>query len=514
MSWNFERSKCRVQAERERVESAGISVVPMTRQMDFSNLSPTEARLVTGIHVYADITNWHDLLLDPALRRDGHRRLYRTLNITRRELRRITQSIFGGSKIQVQGGRFHALFFRPYNDPSQMAGTAICAALSMKEALTSAFAEIFERYPPLIPAIGLEYGKCLVANIGFRGDRELISIGDAANLAAKMLQGGERRITVGPALYERLSAEDRDLFDPDGSFYRLNCDNPTDAQQLVRAAGWDWSLQSSARAIQNDKDNFPLSDITVESARQKIDLDRLGPTTAKSCTAATIFADIDGYTSAVEALGDDVVELGRAALALHLFRYELRQVVEQDFPGIALQHQGDRLQAIVHATGESDEDVMRTAVEMGIAINSSVEEILNNYHAIVGPFHVSIGCSVGQTLIGMLGTKGDRDPVALGMGVTEAEEIQTALPGRCFGVPAQVRNEIDDEAIAREFEWDDSSRCYVAHDLTLCNLEDASDARALSNSRSFGYSTTRTIVSGAPLLAGTVPLKVTRPYCE
>ncbi len=513
MGWNFERSKCRVQAERQRVESAGISVVPLTRQMDFSNLSPIDARLVTGIHLYADITNWQALLLEPALRRDDYRRLYRTLNITRRELRRITQSVFGGDKIQVQGSRFHALFFRPYNDPSQLASTALRAALAMHEALTSAFGEVFDQYPPLAPAIGLDYGQCLVANIGIRGDRELISIGNAANLAAKMLRGGESHITVGPALYENLSAEDRDFFEPDGGFYRLDCDDLTDVQQLVRAAGWDWSRRSSVSAIQEDKDNFPLSDISVESVRQRIDLNRLGPTTAKSCAAATLFADISGYTKAVEALDGDITELGKAALALHLLRYELRQVVEQDFLGIALQHQGDRLQAIVHGTGESDEEVMQAAVDIGVAINSSVEEIMNNFHPIIGRFHVSIGCSFGQTLIGMLGTKGDRDPVAVGMGVTKAEEIQTALPGRSFGIAKQVLDAIEDEIIAEAFQWDDNLQCYIARDLTLRGLEDISDARALSSCKLAGYSRAGTIVAGAPALAGALPLKVTRPYC-
>src|SRR5689334_12710421 len=106
MSWNLERSKERIAAERKRVEKVGITVKPLTREMDLSSLSPTDARLVSGVHLYADLTNLYEILLDPVQRRDDYRRVYRTLHLTRRELRRILQSVFCGDKIQVQGGKF------------------------------------------------------------------------------------------------------------------------------------------------------------------------------------------------------------------------------------------------------------------------------------------------------------------------------------------------------------------------------------------------------------------------
>src|SRR5262245_20712211 len=131
MSWDFERSKNRVGAERKRIEKAGVSVRPLTREMNLYNLSPTDARLVNGVHLYADITNLDALLQDPTQRRDEYRRIYRTLHLTQRELRRILQSLFCGDKIQVQGAKFHGLLFRPYDDPETMARNAILAGLTM-----------------------------------------------------------------------------------------------------------------------------------------------------------------------------------------------------------------------------------------------------------------------------------------------------------------------------------------------------------------------------------------------
>src|ERR1022692_4901576 len=131
MAWDHERSATRLRAEWKRIKEAGITVKPLTREMDLTNLSPSDTRLVIGVHLYADIVNLDEILTDPLQRREDYRRVYRTLHLTRVELRRILQSVFDGDKIQVQGGKFHGLIFRPYNDPETMASDAIMAGLAI-----------------------------------------------------------------------------------------------------------------------------------------------------------------------------------------------------------------------------------------------------------------------------------------------------------------------------------------------------------------------------------------------
>src|SRR5947207_1346264 len=58
MSWNYEKSRARLKDEWRRINEAGVTVKPLTREMDLSNLSPTDARLVTGVHLYADTQTW------------------------------------------------------------------------------------------------------------------------------------------------------------------------------------------------------------------------------------------------------------------------------------------------------------------------------------------------------------------------------------------------------------------------------------------------------------------------
>jgi class 3 adenylate cyclase len=516
MAWNHERSTNRLREEAKRVAKAGITVKPLTREMNLANLSTTDTRLVTGVHLYADIRNLDALLDDLVLRRDNYKRLYRTLHLTRRELRRILQPIFGGDKIQVQGTKFHGLLFRPYNDPELMARDAIRAGMAMYSALTEAFSSVCPTYPALIPAIGIDYGECLIANIGIRGDRELISIGNAANNAAKILVDGNDAITIGSALYEHLSDDDQARFTAAGNNYRLDCTTIEDLEETVREEGAEWTIQSSINHLSDDKDALPLDDINIEEAREIIDITRLGKNHAKTVPAASIFVDIDGYTSLVESLNGDTDELAKAVQVLHLFRYELQQVTENDHHGITIQHQGDRLQALFHAPDDDDETVMDYAANLCTAYNSSVEAVINQHHDILGKLHVAIGCAFGHALVGMLGVSGDRDPVCIGHATLRAENVQLAMKGNQLGVIKPVYEAISDDIIADEFTWNAAADCYEADGITFAKIgeaEDAKDAKAYATATTASYTTKGAIIVGTRATAQTIPLKITRPYC-
>jgi class 3 adenylate cyclase len=511
MSWNFENSSKRLKEEWRRLEQAGITVTPLTREMDLSGLSLTDARLVTGVHLYADIRNLDDLLMDPKQRRDDYRRVYRTLQLTRVEIRRIIQSVFGGDKIQVQGPKFHGLLFRPYNDPEAMADDAILAGLAIYAALTEAFSSVFDHYPALVPTIGIDFGDCLVANIGVRGDRELISIGNAANNAAKIMRGGDHAITVGKNLYDHLDDEKQGWFFKCGKSYRLNCADVEDIDSLVKEEGFKWSTASSANKFQEGKDALPLADIAVEDAREQIALERLSPTCAKRVPAASVFVDIDGYTKLVSDLDGDTEELARAVQVLHLFRYELRHVTENDMGGIALQHQGDRLQALLHDPSLADEDVMEHAVDLCIAYNSSVEEVINKNHDILGQLHVAIGCAFGKTLVGKLGVKGDRDPVCIGDATQHAEQLQLAMAGNHLAITEELHDAITDEEVADLFTHNKEQSFYEATNLTELSIEETADTNAYATAKTASYTSAGTISIGS---SSATPLKVTRPYAE
>jgi class 3 adenylate cyclase len=511
VGWNYERSKKRLANEATRLENAGLTVTRLTRAMDLSNLATTDTRLITGVHLYADIVNLDQLLLDPVQQRDDYRRIYRTLHLTRRELRRIIHSVFAGDKIQVQGPKFHGLLFRPYGDPETMATDAIMAALTAHAALTSAFSAIFPAYPELIPAIGLDLGDCLVANIGMRNDRELISVGNAANNAAKILR--ENRISVGTALYDALPTDIQNWFTKNGTEYRLDPSTIEDIEALIKDEGYSWTLQSSVNNYATEADNLPLSNISIEDVREKIDVERLGPSRAKTCNAASIFVDLDGYTKLVNDLDGDTDALVQAVKLLHLFRYELRQVTENDYDGISLQHQGDRLQALYHDPKSHDnDDVREAAVDLAIAYNSSVEEVINVHHNdIVGKVHVAIGSAFGKALVGKLGVKGDMDPVCIGKATFNAETLQLGVHGNALAITSRMHEAITDDTTADQFTKQHEGH-YEATGITFLALDDAEDTKEAKTATAAAYTSAGAITMALRAPRASAPLHITRPY--
>src|ERR1017187_9390339 len=105
--WNFDESKKRTSKQRELLEKTEISIKRLTREMDLTNLSPCDVRIVHGAHLYLGITNFRDVVESSTLRREDFKPLHRYMHVLRVELRRIAQQVFDGDKIQVQGDKFH-----------------------------------------------------------------------------------------------------------------------------------------------------------------------------------------------------------------------------------------------------------------------------------------------------------------------------------------------------------------------------------------------------------------------
>jgi hypothetical protein len=470
MQWDIERSKERLQQERARIEKVGLTISRLTREMDLANLSPTDARIVHGTHLYCHISNFGEVLDSPLMRQDDFKRLHRLLHVLRIEQRYTLQQLFGGDKIQVQGPKFHGLMYRPYDDDPALAWKAVLAALALNLIVRDAIPVVWPDYPTLQPATGIDIGDCLVANIGAKGDRELISVGSAANYAAKILEGNDA-ITVGPKLWANLSKDQQALFFQAGNSYVLNESAIEDHEEVIRQNSYAFSVQGAADRMQEIVDSLPLREIDSSDARVRIDFSLLGPRTMKTCSGVALFVDVDKYTSTIDALLGDEDQLGKAVQWLHLFRYEMHRLTT-DKDAAAVQHQGDRLQALSHLPYGDDAEAMRAAIELCIDYNSSVEEVLNVDHAILGALQVSIGASFGPTVAIRSGIRGDLDSSCLSKHISDAEHWQISGVGGEIAISSTMYDAIEDEVIRDQFVYNKARSCYVAKNLTWTKIAD------------------------------------------
>ena len=309
--------------EWSRLQDAGITVSKLTREMDLSNLSPTEARTVHGCHLYCHAVNFAEALDDPLLSRDNFKRLHRYLHVLRVEQRRIIQSVFDGDKVQVQGPKFHGLLYKPYDDDTELAWRAVLAGIALTLTTQMALAKVFPDYTLLIPSVGIALGDCVVANIGARGERELISVGAAANYAAKIL-GVKYGLTIDSTLWDALAEGRQKLFIAKDAVYYINWSEIGDAEDLLSESGFTWTIEDSVRRMEEVRDGLPLDDINSSEAQVQIDFATLGPKTMKVCEGASLFVDVDGYTNAIDCIDynssmEDVLNADYATLGkLHV----------------------------------------------------------------------------------------------------------------------------------------------------------------------------------------------------
>lgn len=504
------------QKQRARVEAVGHSQNrghhrgALNTEMDLSNLSATDVRIVHGAHFYLDVTNARQLVESTVLRREDFKPLHRYMHVLRIELRRIVQQVFDGDKIQVQGPKFHGLLYKPYDDDKALAWHAVLIGIALTETVRTSLPEVFSEYPSMTPTVGIALGDTIVANIGARGNRELISIGSAANHAAKIL-GAPNALTVTADLWSALSEERRELFAEDGDNYKL--DWSLAGAGTVREEGFQWSAEDSAERMQESVDALPLSEIESHGTRSRIDLEELGPRHFKTCMAGTIFVDIDGYTALIDSKMDDEDELKKAVKLLQLFRHELHCVTTDDFDGVTIQHQGDRLQAIVHLPADDDDRIREKLAELCISCNSSVEQVLNEDYVVFDKYHVAIGASFGKTVVVRSGTKGDLDAGCFGDAVLNAEALQMLCQGGEMRISKDVFASITDEGVRGFFEFNSEEDCYKAIGLTWSKIDDAETRKRFAAKAGVGFNTvTRQIDDrGRP---NVVPVKNTRNCCR
>jgi acetate kinase len=145
--WDRDKSSERVSKQWDTLKTEDITVERLTREMDLSNLSATDVRIVHGAHFYLDVTNARQLVESTVLRREDFKPLHRYMHVLRIELRRIVQQVFEGDKIQVQGPKFHGLLYKPYDDDEALAWHAVLIGIALTETVRKSLPKVFSDYP-------------------------------------------------------------------------------------------------------------------------------------------------------------------------------------------------------------------------------------------------------------------------------------------------------------------------------------------------------------------------------
>ena len=498
MGWNQEKSRQRVQAHLD--DMGEIEITDLVREMDLDNLSETRCRRIFGSHVYSEIANL-STLVGTMTDKPKRQRIVQAVHLYQREMRQIADAV-GAVVIVFQGARAHNLIYRPIRNAQEIATRAVLLQM-IADRYGVIFSEAFDDLKDARIRSGADMGEAIGTRNGTTGDRELLFIGPAANKAAKLLpEGADRRVTetVRDALPEDIAP----FMEADGETFKIR--RPTEAElaSLLEDHEIEWSVSAARKRLDADLEQFPAEKAGLFGTSDRIDFDDLSYTRSRLVEAATVYGDVAGFTLYVDGLRTDD-DRRESLRALHAIRKEMARVVKDDYQGVRVQFQGDRVQAIFNVPAEDAEEISTEAVHAAIGLQSSFELVLKDLLPRIAHLGLAVGVSQGTTIAARLGPRAHRDRICLGDEVLRAERNEEHVEKQEIGISGNVRDNLDGD-LAEFFKWNDAKQCHVAKGLTHEKFGLASAAKAFNQGKEAYVTTT----AGGPLIS-TRPTTQARP---
>lgn len=425
-SWKKERAAAHIEKLIGHVDV--VEIVDYTRSAELENIPRDRAYRVQAAHVYADILNIDDMLNVTTVEGETcHRRTLRFLDLHYRALDRIVAKA-GARRVDLHNQRLHAVVTKPYDTQDGAEADRVNTAIAMADLVIRVLGTIGEddeHIPPAEIRVGIDTGEALAVNNGRSGGREPLFLGRPANIAAKLSGGGD-------AVGIFLSNEARDAIGLAG--VRQPASTALTAAEIAdcaAAAQLDADAEDIIDAWREDMATRPLGDICFSAHTpplRTLDIHALTPGNTRRQDAASIYADIDGFTAYVakhiEGSPEDVVK------AFHVIRGELDRVLTCDFDGRRIRFIGDCLHGLLceGTAAETDEEgTIDAAILCAGALRSSFRlcmEMLEEDGVDAAGLDLAIGVEYGPMTVTRLGMKGRRVRCSVSRGVLACEVEQ------------------------------------------------------------------------------------------
>lgn len=499
MNWSRDKSLARIEGFLESVPQANVAVrrfndealaarraaVRLLKEHQgkeeplLFNVSPREAILVDGVHVYVQLIDYHNVLLDPNLGYEteaSHSRLLAMLHLHYSGCDRVAET-FEAQRVDYHGPRMHAVVVTPTGNARERARRALAFAFMLKRTIDEASNRFGDGRFRTRVRIGLDSGPAVAVNSGRSSEPEPLFLGNPANYAAKLAEGNQEGIFLSDRMRKDLG-----MFGVGG----------LQEQRAANVAGQTPLILSETRSHPDDQSDVVLTnDAALEDVMRKllespqlayvassatfsfhhhepplrsVKFVDLSPSNSIRMPLTSIFADLDKFTAYVDA----AIAQGRVkelVSNLHVLRKEFEATLRDDFHGRKVRFIGDCLHG-VHAEGtrtSTDEaDSVRSAVRAAAGLRSSFE-LCQDILPGISHLGLAIGIELGSTPMTRLGIRGDRSVrCAVSKAISQSEAlqsicdgVQTALgPKALAAAPAAIRRLFDSDGIASGLDFD------------------------------------------------------------
>ncbi len=430
-NWKKDRAQGRIDASIAALPLNKIEIKEYVRDTSLHDLPQHVAYRVNGVHLYADILNLRDMLNVTSTEGETcHKKTLRFLNLHYRAVHRILDRV-DAMRVDFHNQRLHAVVAKPYDVETDRIHRAIAIGQLIIDVLAQTGED--DEHPNAKVRIGIDSGKALAVNNGRRGHREPLFLGEPANHAAKRASGGA---AAGIYLTNKARA----------------------AIGLTQATNED-TTALTAEEITNSKEKAKLGVTTDEIVKEwkedleknpigafaffghtppfkDLDIESLSAKNSRRNDAASVYADLDGFTKYVAANIESDSSAKHVVRTLHVLRGELDAVLHTDFEGRKVRFIGDCIHGL-NADGTAQttevEDTISNMTVCAGAMRSSFSLAIDRLFVNgtdAKTLGLAIGFEFGPMTVTRLGMKGDLVRCSVSRGVLTAEEEQQNCSGK------------------------------------------------------------------------------------
>jgi class 3 adenylate cyclase len=434
MAWNEARSRQRIKQHQntvpefdEKITLAKHTVLMAEDRKKglMDTMTTRRAFAVDGAHVYGRLLDFDSVVADSQGNETehSHRELLQFLDLYYRLWDEIVEAD-ASDRVDYHGARMHAVVTQPEDDPAGQVERAYSLAVHLTDASRriAGAAGFSARI-----RFGIDQGKCLAMTTGRSHEKDTLFLGSPANHAAKKVaEGDEEGIFFVDGLRDHLSKSFVTAVTGNIQLNAQSARRAIETYQFPRLENATARLMAEAtkrRSFQFFRPSPPLADLKFSD---------LAPSKTARMEMASLFADIDGFTSFVDnAIRKGSNSIKAAATAIHVIREELNDVLNEDFGGKRVRFIGDCIHGVIGAGARYDDstEAVRQAALCASGMQSSFElcqKVLGNLNDI----GLAIGIEYGPTPLTRLGQSGDESVrCAASCAVVVSERTQQDIEG-------------------------------------------------------------------------------------
>lgn len=241
--------------------------------------------------------------------------------------------------------------------------------------------------------------------------------------------------------------------------YQLEPATGAALDKLLKNHSLTWKRDAFLRRLEEVKRQYPLAMIVYGDAEAPIDLDRLSIFDNKRVVGASLFADVSGFTDYIDAARTKREKLA-ALKVFHAIRKEMARVIKDDYQGLRIQYQGDRVQGLFHLPKGKEAALAKKAVNTAIGMQTSMQRTLPACLSEIGDLRLKVGIDLGTTLVSRLGTRGERDRICLGEAVERAALCEEQSTGGQIRITKRVLDALPDD-LRKHFPYKQLAQYYA-----------------------------------------------------